>query len=136
MLDKINADIKEAMKAKDKEKLQCLRYVKSMLTENATSKKPVPEMEVVIKHHKKLKDALDMYPDGHAMKEQAEKEIVIVEEYLPKQMTEEEVGNLIDQIISTLDSPNMGGVMKELSPQIKGKFDGKKASQLVMTKLK
>lgn len=136
MLDKINADIKEAMKAKDKEKLQCLRYVKSMLTENATSKKPVPEMEVVIKHHKKLKDALDMYPDGHAMKEQAEKEIVIVEEYLPKQMTDEEVGNLIDQIISNLESPNMGGVMKELSPQIKGKFDGKKASQLVMTKLK
>lgn len=136
MLDKINADIKEAMRAKDKEKLQCLRYVKSMLTENATSKKPVPEMEVVIKHHKKLKDALDMYPDGHAMKEQAEKEIVIVEEYLPKQMTDEEVGNLIDQIISNLESPNMGGVMKELSPQIKGKFDGKKASQLVMTKLK
>ncbi len=136
MLDQINADIKDAMKAKDKDKLQALRYVKSMLTENATSKKPIEEMEVVIKHHKKLKDAVDMYPDGHAMKEQALIEIKIIEEYLPKQLTEDEVANLIDQIISTLDSPNMGGVMQKLSPQIKGKFDGKKASQLVMSKLK
>jgi uncharacterized protein len=136
MLDRINTDIKEAMKAKDKDKLQALRYIKSMLTENATSKKPIDEMEVVIKHHKKLKDAIDMYPDGHAMKEQAEIEVKIVEEYLPKQMTDEEVSNLIDQIIAGLDSPNMGAVMKELSPQIKGKFDGKKASQLVTSKLK
>lgn len=136
MLDQINADIKDAMKAKDKVKLQALRYIKSMLTENATSKKPVAEMEVVIKHHKKLKDAIDMYPDGHEMKLQAQDEIKVVEEYLPKQMTEDEVYNLIDQIIAGLDSPNMGGVMKELSPQIKGKFDGKKASQLVMAKLK
>jgi uncharacterized protein YqeY len=136
MLDQINADIKNAMKAKDKVKLQTLRYIKSMLTENATSKKPIAEMEVVIKHHKKLKEAIDMYPDGHEMKLQAENEIKIVEEYLPKQMTEEEVTDLIEKIIADLDSPNMGGVMKELSPQIKGKFDGKKASQLVIAKLK
>ena len=136
MLDQINADIKNAMKAKEKVKLQTLRYIKSMLTENATSKKPIAEMEVVIKHHKKLKEAIAMYPDGHEMKIQAENEIKIVEEYLPKQMTEEEVTDLIEKIIADLDSPNMGGVMKELSPQIKGKFDGKKASQLVIAKLK
>ncbi|MCO4792070.1 MAG: GatB/YqeY domain-containing protein [Bacteriovoracaceae bacterium] len=136
MLDQINDDIKSAMKSKDKEKLQALRYIKSMLTENKVAKKPIPEIEVVIKYHKKLNDSLSMYPDGHEMKEQASKEIKILETYLPKQMTEEEVSTIIDQIISTLENPNMGGVMKELSPQIKGKFDGKKASQLVIAKLK
>lgn len=136
MLDQLNTDIKQAMKERDKERLQALRYMKSMLMENNTSKKPIPEMEVIIKHHKKLKDSLEMYPDGHPMKDQAALEIGIIETYLPKQLSEEEVSKLIDQIVGELDNPNMGAVMKELSPKIKGKFDGKKASQLVNQKLK
>lgn len=135
MLEVINIDIKDAMKAKEKEKLQALRYIKSMLMENNTSKKPISEMDVIIKHHKKLKDGLVNFPAGHAMIEQTHKELAVIEAYLPKPLEESDVAALISEIKSNLEVPNMGAIMKELQPQIKGRFDGKKASQMVKDSL-
>jgi len=135
MIDQLNQDIKEAMKNKDKDKLQALRYLKSMLTENSTAKKPASELDVVVRHHKKIKEAIDSYPDGHPMKIAAEKEVLVIEHYLPKQLSEDEVVSIIESIKSSLDNPNMGAIMKELTPQIKGQFDGKKASELVKKSL-
>jgi uncharacterized protein YqeY len=128
MFDKINEDIKTAMKAKEKEKLQALRYLKSMLMENTTSKKPVTEMDVIVKHHKKLKDGLTTFPKEHPMHTQTLA-------YLPVQLTEDDVAKLIESIKSNLENPNMGALMKELQPKIKGQFDGKKASEMVKAAL-
>jgi uncharacterized protein len=135
MLERLNQEIKEAMKAKEKEKLQALRYMKSMLMENSTSKKPAPEMDVIVRHHKKTKEAIESYPDGHDMKVAAQFEIKIIEAYLPQQLSEEEVIEIINTIKSSLEKPNMGAIMKELQPKIKGQFDGKKASELVKNSL-
>lgn len=136
MIDQLNQDIKAAMKAKEKEKLAAIRYLKSMLLENQTSKDPKPEMDVVIKHVKKLKDSLDTYPADNPMRDQIKNEIVFLEVYMPKQLSEDEVAKMIDEIVSGLgDSPHMGAVMKELTPKIKGTFDGKKASQMVKDKI-
>ena len=135
MLDQINLDIKSAMKNKEKEKLQALRYLKSMLMENSTSKKPQPELDVIVRHHKKIKESISSYPESHQMREEAIQELKFVEAYLPKQLTEEQVKELINEIKSNLPSPNMGSIMKELTPKIKGQFDGKKASELVKAAL-
>jgi len=136
MIDQLNEDIKTAMKAKEKEKLAAIRYLKSMLLENQTSKDPKPEMDVAIKHVKKLNDSLESYPVDNPMRDQIQNEIKILEVYMPKQLNEAEVTQLIDDIVSGLgDSPHMGAVMKELTPKIKGTFDGKKASQIVKDKL-
>jgi uncharacterized protein len=135
MLERINKEIKEAMRAKEKKRLQALRYIKSMLMENSTSKKPAPEMDVIVRHHKKTKEAITSYPDGHDMKVAAEFEITIIESYLPKQLSEADVIEIINNIKASLDSPNMGAIMKELQSKIKGQFDGKKASELVKNAL-
>jgi uncharacterized protein YqeY len=135
MIDVLNNDIKVAMKAKEKEKLQALRYMKSMLMENSTSKKPVAEMDVIVKHHKKLKESLENYPADHAMAIQTVAELKIVEAYLPQQLSKDEVVGIIKDIIANNEGANMGVVMKELQPQIKGRFDGKMASQLVKENL-
>lgn len=136
MIDQLNQDIKAAMKAKEKEKLAAIRYLKSMLLENQTSKDPKPEMDVVIKHVKKLKDSLESYPPENPMRAQIQNEVAFLEIYMPRQLDEDEVSKLINEIITGLgDSANMGGVMKELTPKIKGMFDGKKASQMVKDKL-
>lgn len=135
MIDVLNNDIKDAMKAKEKEKLQALRYMKSMLMENSTSKKPVAEMDVIVKHHKKLKESLENYPADHPMAVQTVAELKIVEAYLPQQLSQDEVVGIIKEIISNNEGANMGAVMKELQPQIKGRFDGKLASQLVKENL-
>ena len=131
MIEQLNNDIKEAMKSKEKEKLQALRYMKSMLMENSTSKKPTADLDVIVRHHKKTKEAIESYPDGHPMKEAALNEIKVIEFYLPKQLSEADVIQIISDIKSKLEKPNMGAIMKELTPQIKGQFDGKKASELV-----
>ncbi len=135
LIDQINQDIKEAMKAKQKESLQALRYLKSMLMENSTSSKPIAEIDVVIKHDKKLKDSLVNFPPEHPMHQQTLQEIEVMKKFLPRPLTQEEVQEIIEGIKSNLESPNMGAIMKELQPQIKGRFDGKLASQMVKDSL-
>lgn len=129
--DNISEQIKNAMKAKDKIRLNALRYVKKLLIENETSKKPIDEVDVVISHAKKLRDSLELYPDGSQQKIDISLELKVLDEFLPKQMSKEEVQALIESIKANLEQPNMGSIMKELQPVIKGCFDGKLASQMV-----
>ncbi len=131
LIDQVGLNIKEAMKNKDKDRLEILRYLKSMLIENKTSTKPKEELEVVISLSKKLKDSLEMYPEGHQAREKAQREIKVLKDFLPQELSQDEVKEFISNIMNTLENPNMGSIMKELSPKIKGRFDGKMASQLV-----
>lgn len=135
MLEKISELMKEAMKAKQKDRLKALRYVKSLLLENKTSKSPVEEQDVVIKYYKKLNDSLELYKNDTERLDELQAEIKVVEEFMPVQLCEADVIAIIDEIIKGLDSPNMGAVMKELSPKIKGQFNGKAASGLVRAAL-
>ena len=129
--DQISEEIKAAMKARDKVRLNALRYLKKLFIENDTSGKPAPELEIVIAHAKKLKDSLSMYPETSAQRKAVEEEILVLEEYLPKALEREEVAALIQKIKTSQEAPNMGSIMKELSPEIKGRFDGKTASEMV-----
>jgi uncharacterized protein len=131
MIDQLNQDIKEAMKAGEKDRLQALRYLKSMLIENKTSKAPIAELDVAIKHVKKLKDSVETYPADNPMRGKILDEIRYLGPYLPQPLSEAEVRSIIQTIIDGLENAQMGAVMKELSPQIKGKFDGKRANELV-----
>lgn len=136
MFDQITEDIKKAMFAKDKERLDALRYLKSMLIENKTSKTaPIAEMDVLIKHVKKLKDSLDSFPPENEVRKKTEREIVILSEYMPKQLSQEVVLEYIKEIIAKTPGVNAGLVMKELSPKIKGQFDSKLANELVKAAL-
>lgn len=132
----VNDEIKAAMKARDKVRLNVLRYLKKLFIENDVSGKAIPEMDIVISHAKKTRDSLTMYPEGSEQQEGIKAEVKVLEEFLPKQLTEDEVATIISDIKASLDAPNMGAIMKELSPKIKGQFDGKKASQMVQEALK
>lgn len=134
--ERINDEIKAAMKAKDKTRLNVVRYLKKLFIENDTSKKPIAVEDIVISYAKKTKDSLSMYPGDSDQFKEIQAEIKVLAEFLPQQLEEADVKTIIDEIKAKLDSPNMGAIMKELSPQIKGKFDGKKASQMVQAVLK
>lgn len=135
MFEKITEDIKAAMYAKDKERLDALRYFKSMLIENKTSKTPIGEMDVLIKHVKKLKDSLENFPAENEIRKKTEREISVLAEYMPKQLDEAVVKAIIAEIIAKTPGVNAGLVMKELSPKIKGQFDSKLANELVKAAL-
>jgi len=135
MIDKITDDIKKAMIAKDKDRLDALRYFKSMLIENKTSKTPIAEMDVLIKHVKKLKDSLEAFPPENEVRKKTERESEILNEYMPKQLNADEVKKMIADIIAAQPGINVGLVMKELSPKIKGQFDSKLANEMVKAAL-
>lgn len=126
--------MKEAMKAKDTVRLSAIRMLKAAFIQNNTAVKPTDDLSVVISHVKKLQDSLQMFPTGSDALVQTLKEIDALRPYLPQEMSEAEVKALIDQI-KAAGAKDMGAIMKELQPQIKGRFDGKKASDMVKAAL-
>lgn len=135
MMDKISEDIKLAMKAQDKIKLNALRYIKKLLIENKTSTKPVNEMDIVISHAKKLKDSLSIYPADSSQRKDLEDEINVLQEYLPQALSEAEVLDIIKEIKDSMAAPTFPLIMKEIQVKIKGRFDGKRATELIKSAL-
>ena len=134
--DQISDGIKAAMKAKDKTRLNALRYVKKLFIENDTSPKPKGELDIIIAYAKKVKDSATLYPEGSDQVTEIMAEHKVLSEFLPAQLSQADVQTMIDTIKAGLDTPNMGMIMKDLQPQIKGQFDGKLASQMVKDALK
>lgn len=135
LFEKINEDVKDAMKAKAKEKLDALRMLKASLLENKTAPNPKPETDVLFSHVKRLGDSLLAFPEGHAQRAKIQAEINELKVYMPKAMTEGEVHDLVKIILEKNPGSTFGAVMKLLSPEIKGKFDGSKAAELVKSLL-
>jgi uncharacterized protein YqeY len=143
----IEAGIKDAMRAKDADRLRALRAIKSMILleetsgSNSDGLSADAEMKILMKAAKQRKDSLDVYvtqnrPDL-AEKEQAE--LSIIEEFLPKQLTEAELTEKIAAIIAQVGATSpadMGKVMGVASKQLAGLADGKAISVKVGELLK
>jgi uncharacterized protein YqeY len=143
----INNDLKEAMKAKDKRKLEALRAIKSALLLEKTGK-DVPDGEipdsVEIKMLRKLvkqrKDAAAIYREQNRpdLAEEEEYQASIIEKYLPQQLSEEQVKIIIEKVIQDMEAQSMkdmGKVMGQATKVIAGRADNKLVSQLVKQRL-
>ena len=137
--EKINADIKTAMLAKDQGKLEAVRGIKSALLLLKSSGKPVTEEEEIKamqKMVKQRKESADIYQQ-QGRKDLADVELLqisVIEQYLPKQMSEDEIKTIVQQIITQVgakSSADMGKVMGVATKQLAGKADGKIISELV-----
>lgn len=138
----INADIKTAMLAKDANALTSLRAVKAaiLLAKTAEGAKEElsadDEIKIVQKLVKQRKDSLDIFEKQNRpdLAEKEKQEIVVIEKYLPAQLTPEELKTAIQKIIveTGASSPaDMGKVMGVASKAFAGKADGKTISALV-----
>lgn len=134
LMDQVNNDIKEAMKAKQQDKLDALRMLKAEFIKNNTAAKPTDELSVTVAHAKRIQDSLEMYQAGTPAHDKIIKELEVVKAYLPKGLEEAEVVAMINDI-KAKGAKDMGSLMKELQPLIKGRFDGKRASDLVKAAL-
>lgn len=130
MMEQVNNDIKVAMKAKQQPRLDALRMLKAEFIKNNTSTKPVDELSITVSHAKRLQDSLEMYQSGTEAYDKIVQELEVIKAYLPKSLEESEVIAMINEI-KAKGATDMGSIMKELQPQIKGRFDGKRASELV-----
>lgn len=137
--EKINADIKAAMLAKDQKKLEALRAVKSailLLKTSSTGLNEESEIKELMKMVKQRKESAEIYKTQNRA-DLAEAELFqagIIEEYLPKQMSEDEVRLEVAKIITQTgaSSPaDMGKVMGVATKQLAGKAEGKTISAIV-----
>ncbi len=144
IIETITKQIGEAMKAKDEIRLSTLRLLSSALNYEFIAKQhdlsEEEEIVVVKREAKKRKDAIEIYEKVGAIKraDKEKKELAILEEYLPTQMPESELINLVDQVIKETNAktmPDMGKVIRAVMEKAKGKVDGGRVSALVKNKL-
>lgn len=144
MVEKLKQDMVEAMKAKDKERLTTIRMIKGDLDKEHIDKKCEINddllIEVVNRGIKQRKDSIAEFEKGgrNDLIEKTQAEIEILQSYLPAQLSEEEVSLIIDeafQIVNPEGPRDMGKIMKEVQPKLKGRADMKQVSEIIKSKL-
>ena len=146
--DRIGEDIKSAMKAKDKIRLETVRSIKKVILEKEVALRPKgqdslteeQEIEVLVQQAKQRRDSIEQYRNGgrEDLAAKEAQELAIIETYLPKQLSDEELNNILDEIITSVGAntaKDLGKVMGVAMKQLKGKADGKKIQSLVKEKL-
>mgnify|MGYP003299436288 FL=1 len=138
-IEKIKEDMYAAMKSKDKVKATILRSLLSNLKKIEIEKKePIAEPEylsIVKKMVKQLKESIDVYSQAGRIElaEKEKSELSIIEAYLPKQFSEEEISELIKNIISEISAKNISDIGKVMAIVMKkggGKVDGGIANRI------
>lgn len=147
LYETISNDMKEAMKAHDKDSLNTIRLLKSAidmyLVNNKMERNSCSDeivIDIVSKQVKTHKESIEEFKKGNRqdLVDKLLKEIDLLSKYLPKQLTEEEINSEIDKVFDKVKPTSMkdiGLIMKELTPIFKGKADMKTVNEIVRSKL-
>lgn len=144
--EQLDQDLRTAMRAKDEVRLGTIRMLKAAIMnfeiarstdpKNKDHGKPVTEAElygVVEKQIKQRRDSIEMYEKGNrpelAAKERAE--IEILQAYMPKQMTRDEIAVQVQGIVAELGTKEFPKVMREAAARLKGRADGRMVNEVV-----
>ncbi|KAF0261431.1 GatB/YqeY domain-containing protein [Leuconostoc citreum] len=144
LLETLNADMKQAMKNKDKEALSVIRMVKSTVMNEEINLGHTlttdEELTVLSREVKQRHDSLSEFEKGNREDLAAgiRSELDVLAKYLPKQLSDDEVKAIIQEAITQTGATtpkDMGKVMGIVTPQVKGKVDGKLVANLVKAAL-
>lgn len=142
--ERINNDLKEAMKSKDSFRLSVIRMVKgAMQLAKPNPREELTNDDVITVISKQIKMRNDSIKEFEAagrsdLVEQNKKEIEILNTYMPKQLSEEELTEIIDKVfdeVKPTSQKDMGLIMKNISPLVKGKADMSLVNKLVKERL-
>lgn len=140
LTQRLEQDMKTALKNKDKTKLSVIRMVRSAIKNAEIERgRPLEEgevLDVLSRELKQRKESLQEFEKAGRTElvEKMKAEIAVVEAYLPTPLSEEELRELARQVIDEVgaSSPaDMGKVMKEIMPRVKGRADGKEVNRIV-----
>tara|TARA_B100000925_G_C21948101_1_gene447690 strand:- start:296 stop:733 length:438 start_codon:yes stop_codon:yes gene_type:complete len=138
----IDKQIKESMLNKDKDRLLALRAVKSaiLLEEKDGNGNSINEIQILMKLIKQRKDSLSVYKEQNRLDlaEIEQKEINIIQEFLPEQMEDSELETRIENIIKTVGAESikdMGKVMGMATKELLGKVDNSRIAAMIKEKL-
>ncbi len=144
LFEELKKDMIDAMKAKDKDRLTVIRMLKAALDKERIDKKIEITDEVFIsileKQVKMRNDSIEEFKKA-GREELVEKtlgELEVLKKYLPEALSEDEVMGIINDAITKLEATtmkDMGKVMSEVSPKVKGRYDMKEVSSIIKSKL-
>ncbi|MFG6114286.1 GatB/YqeY domain-containing protein [Halobacillus sp. MO56] len=145
LVERLNEDMKQAMRNKDKEKLTVIRMVKASLQNEAIKLgrgelSEEEELTVLSREVKQRKDSLHEFKEAgrEDLVEKLNREIEILQAYMPKQLSEEELEQVVQDTITEVGASSkqdMGKVMSAIMPKVKGKADGSQVNKLVLKHL-
>lgn len=143
--EKINEDLKNAMKAGDKLRLETLRMLRAQILEfeksgSGREMTADDEMKILLSAVKKRRESIEQYEKAGRLEllENEKMEIDVIQEYLPKQMERSEAESVISRIIAdvgTNSAKDIGKIMPFVMKELKGKIDGKIINEIVKQKL-
>jgi uncharacterized protein len=139
VLEQVQDDVRTAMKARDRERVSALRLIVDVLQQDAKLGKG-DEVAVLQRERKKRVEAAEAYENaGRAEQAASERfEAELIEGYLPQQLSDEELGELVEAAVAetgATEQKQMGQVMSALMPKLGGRADGKRVSAAVRQKL-
>ena len=138
--DLINEQLKNAMKAQDKVRIDAIRSIRSVIIEfnkSGIGREMTEEegLKMLNTLAKKRKEAIEMFEKGNRpeLAEKEKEELEIIQEFLPKQLTEEEAKQIIQQIITENNATqkDFGRMMGLAMKQLTGKFEGGKVQDII-----
>ena len=144
LLERLNNDMKQAMKNKEKDKLSVIRMLKAALQNEELKLRheltDEDELTVLSRELKQRKDSLEEFAkaDRTDLVDKVRIEIKFVEDYMPEQLSAEEISEIVKQTISEVNATSkadMGRVMGALMPRVKGKADGSLVNKIVQQQL-
>ncbi len=144
MIDKLDEDLKNAMKSGDKIRLETIRMMKASLQKVVIDKGSAftddDRMSFLLAESKRRKEAIELYEKGgrQDLADKEKQELAIISEYLPKPMDDTILAKIIEAAIAEVGAQtakDMGKVMSAVMAKVKGQADGKKVQEIVKSKL-
>ena len=142
---KINEDLNNALKSKDTVRIDTLRSVRAEILKMDKSgmnreMNDDEEIQLLTKQAKMRKESIDLFSQAgrQDLVDREQAQLIIINEYLPKQMTPEEAESVVSGIINSageITQKDFGKIMGEVMKQLKGKIDGKVIQEIVKKKL-
>ncbi|QZY56547.1 GatB/YqeY domain-containing protein [Crassaminicella profunda] len=138
--ERLMADLKAAMKEKNKVKKSVVTMVRSAIKQYEVDNRAELDdegiLEIISKQVKQKKDAIEEFAKGDRddLVNEAKAEIDVLMDYLPEQLTEDEVSQIVTQTIEEIGAnsiKDMGKVMSAVMPKVKGRTDGKTVNKIV-----
>ena len=144
LIEEIEDELKDAMKARDAERRDALRLIlNSLKSSQKELQRPLSEeeeLQVLQRERKRRVEAAEAFRTG-GREEQAvaeERELDVLEEFMPEPLSEDEIDEIVDDVIAEVGATSMadlGRVIADVMPQIAGRADGSQVSQIVREKL-
>jgi len=140
LLEQIQEDLKRSLKAKDGTRVSVLRFLLAAVKNREIEKKDTLSddelLAEIASSAKRRRESIEAFKDGgrQDLVDKEEAELAILAEYLPEQMSSDDVRLVAQEVINTLNARSpaeIGAVMKELMPRVRGKADGKVVNQIV-----